>query len=229
MNIFNDLLPFWLNLVLIGLALGGLVIGGRFANWRFFLSNTGQHVFLGSIVIVAFFWELEISIRAGLALHLLGATLITRLLGGGLSLFALTIVLIFHTIYHEQYQSAIALNQLILVAWPVLVASCTQLIQDKWLPKNLFIYLLGGGFLTAAISFASSGLLAVIALGSLGAYSFDYLLTEFLPYWLLLSWAEAFQTGFLLTLMVIYKPEWVSTFVDTKYFGPKRSIWKDKP
>ena len=36
---------------------------------------------------------------------------------------------------------------------------------------------------------------------------------------MLLAWGEAFATGMLVTLMVVYKPEWVSTFDDARYLG----------
>jgi uncharacterized membrane protein len=37
----------------------------------------------------------------------------------------------------------------------------------------------------------------------------------------LLSWPEAFTTGLMLTLLVVYKPQWVSTFDDERYLNDK--------
>jgi uncharacterized membrane protein len=32
-----------------------------------------------------------------------------------------------------------------------------------------------------------------------------------------MAWAEAFTTGAALTLMVVYRPDWVATFDDARY------------
>jgi uncharacterized membrane protein len=54
-----------------------------------------------------------------------------------------------------------------------------------------------------------------------GAYPINYLLEEYPPYFLLISFSEAFITGMLITMMVIYKPEWVATFDDKHYLLDK--------
>lgn len=54
-----------------------------------------------------------------------------------------------------------------------------------------------------------------------GTYPLDYLLEEYLPYFFLISFSEAFITGMLITMMVIYKPEWVATFDDRRYLQNK--------
>ncbi|VEB41807.1 Predicted membrane protein [Chromobacterium violaceum] len=54
-----------------------------------------------------------------------------------------------------------------------------------------------------------------------GAYPWDGLLGEALPYYFLLSWSEAFTTGLLLAVLTVYKPRWVSTFDDGRYLGGK--------
>jgi uncharacterized membrane protein len=32
-----------------------------------------------------------------------------------------------------------------------------------------------------------------------------------------MAWSEAFATGMLITLMVVYRPAWVATFDDRRY------------
>jgi uncharacterized membrane protein len=55
----------------------------------------------------------------------------------------------------------------------------------------------------------------------MGLYSADHLLKEYLPVYLLMAWGEAFLTGMLVTLMVVWKPAWVATFSDERYLSPK--------
>lgn len=40
---------------------------------------------------------------------------------------------------------------------------------------------------------------------------------QFLPYWLLLAFAEATLTGMVVTIFVVYRPDWVGTFDDARY------------
>jgi uncharacterized membrane protein len=51
-----------------------------------------------------------------------------------------------------------------------------------------------------------------------GVYPLDYLLTQYTPYAVLLvSWSEAFLTGMVVTIMAVYRPQWLETFDDAKY------------
>jgi uncharacterized membrane protein len=36
-----------------------------------------------------------------------------------------------------------------------------------------------------------------------------------------MAWGEAFTTGALVTLMVVWKPEWIATFSDQRYLAPR--------
>ena len=50
-------------------------------------------------------------------------------------------------------------------------------------------------------------------------YTIDYLRWEYLPYVGLLGFAEAWLSGMMVTIFVIYRPSWISTFNDTRYLG----------
>ena len=77
-------------------------------------------------------------------------------------------------------------------------------------------FIFGAAVAISTVGVVSTGF-AVIS----GSYSLHYLLRDYLPYYLLLSWSEAFLTGMALTLMVVYRPEWVATFDDARYLGGK--------
>jgi uncharacterized membrane protein len=36
-----------------------------------------------------------------------------------------------------------------------------------------------------------------------------------------MSWAEAFTSGALITVLVVYRPQWVTTFDDRRYLDGK--------
>lgn len=48
-------------------------------------------------------------------------------------------------------------------------------------------------------------------------YAPDYLFGDALSFYFLLSWSEAFTTGLMLAIFVVYKPHWVATFDDRRY------------
>jgi uncharacterized membrane protein len=44
----------------------------------------------------------------------------------------------------------------------------------------------------------------------------------FLPFGLLLAWGEAFLSGLLTAIFVVYEPRWMATFDDSRYLRPPR-------
>ncbi|MGE8358325.1 MAG: energy-coupling factor ABC transporter permease, partial [Microvirgula sp.] len=92
---------------------------------------------------------------------------------------------------------------------------------QRFLPANYFIYLFLNAFLVGGASFFASALLLVATLGLAGVYPADELLYDVLPFYFLLSWSEAFTTGLMMSIFVVYKPHWVATFDDRRYLYNK--------
>jgi uncharacterized membrane protein len=61
----------------------------------------------------------------------------------------------------------------------------------------------------------------VLTLAMAGAYQSDFLLYEALPFYFLLSWSEAFTSGLLIAILVVYRPHWVASFDDARYLNDK--------
>lgn len=73
----------------------------------------------------------------------------------------------------------------------------------------------------AAVIVLLQGCVASLGLVAAGAYPVDLLLSDYLPFFLLLGFSEAWLSGMTLTLLVVYFPEWVASFDDRSYFGSK--------
>jgi uncharacterized membrane protein len=100
----------------------------------------------------------------------------------------------------------------------------TQLLlrfNERFLPQHCFVYIFANGFFGAALSIVAAGTCASLLLVVSGVYTIDYVLAEYLPYVLLLAFSEAWLSGMMVTLFVIYRPEWVSTFEDSRYLRDK--------
>ncbi|OYY94402.1 MAG: hypothetical protein B7Y41_06050 [Hydrogenophilales bacterium 28-61-23] len=220
MNILSANIPqYWLwGLWLFAAALGWLIF--RRANWRMLADSANLNVFLAACVTALGIWFIKTGIKPGLDFHLLGATVLTLMFRPLFALFGIALVTAAITLWHGEY-AAFAPNWLIMGATPVAVSWAIYSLADRKLPNHLFIYIFINAFFGSAIAIAATGLTATGFAAASGLYPLDYLLQSYLPFFLLMAFSEAFLTGMLITMMVIYKPEWVATFDDKRYLLDK--------
>ena len=68
---------------------------------------------------------------------------------------------------------------------------------------------------SAAITFSSFAAIAIVT--TAGNYPIEYIFREYLPFVPLTSLPEALLNGMAMTLLVVYRPQWVNTFDDERY------------
>ena len=221
MNFPDILLPSTLLWVANGLALGVIVLAVRLAPWRMLQRPGLQNLCMGAAVALMLVWSIKAGVRPGLDFHLLGGTLLTLMFGPWLALAVLAIVLLAVTISGAAGWGSLGINFLLMATLPVLLSHVIFRIADSRLPNHLFVYIFVNAFLGAGLAMVSCGLAAVTVLSSAGAYSSNYLGTQYLPYFILMGWSEAMLTGMLITLLVVYRPDWVATFNDERYLKTK--------
>jgi uncharacterized membrane protein len=178
-------------------------------------------VWFGAVVVLALLWSMKAGIHPGLDLHLLGAMAAVLMFGPQFAFLTLTLVLAAITLNGGAGWWAFALNALAMGAIPVGVAWGLHRAVVRWLPKNFFVYVFVTAFLGAALTLAFSGVAATFALLLAGAYPAQILYGQYLPYFLLLGFSEAWLTGAAVTLMVVYLPRWIGTFDDTRYLSKR--------
>ncbi len=211
--------PHWLwGLWLLAAALGLLI--ARRAGWRMLLDQANLNIFLAATVCVLGLWLIKTGIKPGLNFHLIGATALTLMFRPLFALFSLALLTAAISIWHGEY-AAFPANWLIMGVVPVAVSWSIYTLVDRKLPNHLFIYIFINAFFGAALAAIAVGLAATGFIALSGVYPLDYLLEEYLPYFFLIAFSEAFITGMLITMMVIYKPEWVATFDDKRYLLDK--------
>lgn len=221
MNLPGQLLgDFWywlawgLWLPLMGLAL-------RLAPWRRFKNGNFLNVWLGMIVVLILIWSMKAGIKPGLDLHLTGIMLFYLLFDLPLAFIGLNLVLLGITLNGSMDCIAFALNGLIMAG---LGSGFSFLIRrgvDYCFPRHFFVFVFLKGFFGAALVVMGIGLTFSLLYGVNAIYSWDYLLEEYLPYYLLLGFSEAWISGMVLTLMLVYRPEWVSSFDGSIDLGDK--------
>ena len=185
----------WAMNLLFALGLFGAV---RMAPWGKLRDPEQLHVFLGTVVALLLLWHMGAQVQPGLSFHLLGVTLNG---GGGWDGFAL--------------------NALVGGVVPITLTQVLLILIRWYLPKQFFIYVLVNGFLTAGFVGAVTGYLAAGLLVASGAYSFAELDQTLLPFFPLMFLPEAILNGWLLAVLVAFKPQWVYSFSDEQYLHGK--------
>ncbi|WP_414830617.1 energy-coupling factor ABC transporter permease [Alteromonas sp. H39] len=183
-------------------------------------SKSRQHVVFGATALTFFMWVFRAGIFQGLDVHFLWLTALTLILGFRYALFAGLVALLGITsIGHESWQM-FGVNGLIGVVMPVCVSYLIYLLSFHKIPRHLFVYIFVCAFFPGAIVIA----LKLAFLGSYyaidGIYSWDTVVDNYMLLIPLILFPEGFINGVTMTLLVVYKPEWVYTFHDKFYLDP---------
>ncbi|GAB2181658.1 energy-coupling factor ABC transporter permease [Denitratisoma sp. agr-D3] len=203
------------------LFLAALVAAVWLAPWRRLADSAQFNAWLGSVVTLCLVWSMKAGMQPGLNLHLLGATVLTLMFGRSLAMLALALVLAAVTFNSGGSWQHVGLAGLVTIVFPVLVSEFLRRATDRYLPANFFVYVFVAAFFGAALTVVATGGLSTLLLWGAGIYSLDKLLNDYLPYFLLLGFAEAWLSGAVITVMVVYLPHWVGSFDDRHYLWKK--------
>jgi uncharacterized membrane protein len=194
------------------------------APWARLADSRQSNAWLGAIALLTLTWSMKAGVQPGLSLHLLGATMVTLMFGRKLAIAGLALVLAAVTLNGWLNDGAsgwqsYALNAVVLVFVPVFVTDSIRQLMERFLPVNFFIYIFVGAFFGAAVSLLATGLAMASVLWLAGVYPAAFLWQDYLPYTLLLAFAEAWLNGAMVTLMAVYLPHWLGSFDDRRYLS----------
>lgn len=187
------------------------------APWSRLKDSEISNVWLGMIVLLTLMWSLKAGVKPGLSLHLVGAMVFTLCFGPYLAFIGLSAVLAGITLNGAAGWFGFALNALLMAGVGVVVSHFIYRLVERWLPAHFFVYVFVNGFFGAALVVLTIGSVSSLVLGLAGAYPVEELLDNYLPYYLLLGFSEAWLSGMVMTLFVVYRPSWVGTFDDSRY------------
>lgn len=189
------------------------------APWSRLRENEHLHVFLGACVVLLVLWSIKAGISPGLSFHLLGVTALTLMLGWQLAFVAVTVVVIGTTLNGAAGWFSASLNVMMMGALPILVTQVLLVCVQRCLPHNLFVYVFLNSFLAAGVSMLAVGLFAALLMVVGGVYSLGALGYDYLPFLPLISLPEAIINGMLVSVFVVYRPNWVTSFDDAMYLN----------
>lgn len=210
-NVFNE---DWLTTS--SLILGWLLfLAVRQAPWDYVLKHT--HVYLGAIVFASLIWILRAGIGDNLNFHFLGITVMTLMFGWRLALVAATTVvtITFWRLGHGWM--AIPVNVLVMGGIPILTTRLLLQWSQKYLPTNIFIFVFVNAFTAGILSTIGVIMAGSFLLWITETFSWHYLENYYLAYIPLLMLPEGLINGMLTAIAVVYAPQWIPVFDDSRY------------
>jgi uncharacterized membrane protein len=191
------------------------------APWRRLLQARLTHVFFGATLVLMLLWQMDTQVQPGLNYHLLGLTAVTLIFGWSFAIIAASLALLGIHINTGLGWEGFALNALLSGVLPITLTQVMLVLIRYYLPKQFFVYVLVNGFLTAGLVGLAMGYMAAWLLVSSGAYTFAQLSQTVLPFFPLMFMPEAMLNGWIMVVLVAFRPDWVYSFSDEQYLEGK--------
>lgn len=221
--------PLWATALAWALALAILVACARGLPRERYRGEAGAEarrvLLLATLAIMALRWFNTAALQ-GVVLHFLGATVATLMFGRRLACWMMALASLAGVLLGAAWHGSWAFDFLLSGALPVAVTVLVGLAAARWVPANIFTYVMVDAFAAAALAMAASSLsraaLAALLSGPeavLGGPATAYVVAT--P---LLMFGEAFMAGGVMVLVVVYRPQWCASFDDRTYLGPGRPM-----
>ncbi len=166
-------------------------------------------MFVLCMALLAVLWLGGIQVQDNVMVHLLGLTPVVLIFGWELALLCGYLAAVVLALLGFWPWAALPLEILLSVLVPVVVTQGLLWLADLLPRTNLFVYLLGVGFLGGVFS-----MLATLSMAShIQGWSLDH------PLALLLAFPEGFISGAVVTALTIFAPSIMRTYDDIRYLG----------
>jgi len=155
----------------------------------------------------------------GLIFHFYGASLLTAMFGPA---FALTILfpVAMLGIFVVQGSYIDASQQYLIVGVvPTLFSYLSIRAIQRYIPRHLFVLILGNGYVAAFASVMLSGGFLLALQFALGYHPPNFEFEGWLLGLIIIAFMEASLSGMLLAIFLIFRPNWVSTYNEAAYMS----------
>lgn len=212
----------------IFLAISGLVLLWAFRGpqWKVLIRPDVLNSVLGGIVALGLAWNVKAVMPGmaaealvGLSFQFFGASLLVAMYGIRPAVVMLAGVTAIVAVASDWALEEALRQYLLLGVLPAIVACITISVIAKFLPKHLFIFILGHGYVSGVVSVVIPAIIMFsfhhIFLPSTAGLSMD--IVDWLVTLIILSFTEGSLSGMMLAVFVVYKPHWVPQFSDQEY------------
>jgi len=216
-------LPDWANILAWLLA---IVFSAMIGAWHKPRPRTTQNEFIPWPVLLSTALALTLmryfntATLNGVMLHFTGASIATLMLGTANACRVMALVSLSGVLQGAFWYNWAA-DFLVSGLLPVMVTSVISSTARRWLPCNIFSYVMFNAFFAAALSMATSIVFKALVAACLGDRNSAFAYLAAMP---LLMFAEAFFSGVTMVLIVVYRPQWCSSFDDRLYLWPQRPV-----
>lgn len=210
------------------IALSGLAFVWAISSqeWKVLLRSEVISSVFGGVIALGFAWNMKavlpgMSAEAlvGLSFQFFGASLLVAMYGLRPAIVMLAVVTSIVALVSGWALEEAFRQYLILGVLPAFVAAGSMRCISRYLPKHLFIFILGHGYVSGVVSVIIPGVvmfslhqMLIPASTGLSMDVVDWLVTL-----IILSFTEGSLSGMMLAIFVVYKPHWVPRFSDQEY------------
>lgn len=197
-----------------------LAYEARYVAWRNLVAGPVLGRLLGASVGLMLAWSLKANLAPGFRLHLLGVTVLVLWFGRSRAMLAAALGSLASVMGTGGDWAAWPMNFLLLGVLPAWLSHFGDRLLRARLPNHIFVFIFANACAVSAVCMLSVGLGAT-CIQALGGADVDKLLEDYLPYFVLLGFAEAWLSGMATTLLVVFCPGWVASFDDRRYLLDK--------
>jgi uncharacterized membrane protein len=181
---------------------------------------------LAAIIFLAIAWNISPTLPGqapgrfyGLIFHFYGAALLTAMFGPAIALSILfPVALLGVGLIQGSYVEA-AQQYLTVCVLPTIFAYLSIELINKYIPKHLFVLILGNGYVAAFMSVILSGLVLLGGKLLLGNSSAHIDFEGWLLGLIIIAFMEGSLSGMLLAIFLIFRPNWVATYNEAAYMS----------
>lgn len=194
---------------------------GYYTPWYRLLYPQFRNVFFGAVIGLIVLWNIDAGAVPGLNFHFLGIMLVTLMFRWQFAIWLLSLAILSQIFTGQIGLNVFAMNAILFAVLPVYAANLIYKLVDRRLPDHFFVYIYGAGFFGAAALVFLVILETSVFLFGMDVYDWHVLFYDYIRYSPMMMFAEGFITGMLITLLVVFRPQWVLTFSDQKYIQGK--------
>nr|WP_172793388.1 energy-coupling factor ABC transporter permease [Polynucleobacter sinensis] len=186
-----------------------------------------RNLFLSCIVLLAVAWNIRAHLPNSnidnfidLSFHFFGASLLVALFGFWSAITLLFIVALVGVFGLSGDLVEASRHYIVVSVTPAILAYGVIQAVHRFLPKHLFVLILGNGYLAAFMSTFITGVMIYLLqlLFDINSFGSNDPLGWFLGL-LILSFMEGSLSGMLLAILLVYRPQWVSTYQEDVYMS----------
>jgi uncharacterized membrane protein len=192
------------------------------APWHTLWRNNQQFsALIGLSLGLMVLWLLPVGLRAGLTLHLLGATLCVLMFDWQIALLMLTAMLLIGLLKNESSLLVAGSSGMVMIVLPIMATRLFFHFFQRFGIKSYFSFVWWNGYVCGFLTMVVVGFAHALLIGAFGHYSWFTFKQDYLAFLPILSASESVVTGVFISGFAVFLPNAVAYFDQDIYFAKK--------